>query len=153
MSNSISFNTKFGFISIIEKNSKIIMISFGRLKKTNSSKILENLKIKILNYFSGNKIDNNFLLEINGSNIQKKIWREIQKIPFGSTKSYGQIAKKLNTSSRYVGKVCGQNKHLLFIPCHRVIRSDGQLGGYSGLGGIKLKKNLLNLESKSKKFL
>ena len=54
---------------------------------------------------------------------------------------------KIGTSPRYVGKVCGQNNLLLIIPCHRVIKSDGSLGGFSGLGGIKLKNKLLTLES------
>ena len=67
-------------------------------------------------------------------------------IKYGSTKTYGDIAKILKTSPRYVGNVCGQNNHLLIIPCHRVVRSDGSLGGFLGLGGLKLKKKLLNLE-------
>ena len=72
--------------------------------------------------------------------------KELQKIPYGETNSYGAIAKKIKTSPRYVGNVCGKNKHLLIIPCHRVIRSDGDLGGFSALGGIKLKARLLKLE-------
>ena len=68
------------------------------------------------------------------------------KIKYGKVSTYGKIAKKVGTSPRYVGNVCGQNKLLLIIPCHRVIRSDGKLGGFSGKGGIKLKKRLLNLE-------
>ena len=147
MNNSISFYTDYGFINASEENDNILSIGFGKIKKFKSSKTLEYLKKDINNYFLGKKINWIFSLTIIGSPIQKKIWNEVQKIPFGKTQTYGQIAKKLNTSPRYVGKVCGQNKHLLVIPCHRVIRSDGQLGGYSGLGGIKLKKNLLNLES------
>ena len=61
-------------------------------------------------------------------------------------KSIEKIAKNIKTSPRYVGNVCGQNKHLLIVPCHRVVRSDGSLGGFSGLGGISLKKKLLKLE-------
>ena len=79
--------------------------------------------------------------------MQKKIWNELQKIPYGKTKTYGQIAKKLQTSPRYVGNVCGQNKHMLIVPCHRVIRSDGNLGGFSCPGGVNLKKRLLKLEN------
>ena len=87
-----------------------------------------------------------FKLGIIGSPLQKKIWKELQKIPYGETRSYGFIAKKLKTSPRYVGNVCGQNKHLLIIPCHRVVCSDGSLGGFSGLGGIKLKNKLIKME-------
>ena len=64
----------------------------------------------------------------------------------GETKSYGQIAKKYKISPRHVGKICGQNNLLLAVPCHRVIKSDGSLGGFSSSGGIKLKKKLLEFE-------
>ena len=82
-------------------------------------------------------------------NYKKKIWYELYKIPYGYTKSYGEIARKLNTSPRYVGNVCGQNKYLLVIPCHRVVKSNGELGGFSGLGGIKLKKKLIMIEKQN----
>ena len=78
--------------------------------------------------------------------IQKKIWAELKKIKKGKTKSYGKIAKKYNLSPRHVGKICGQNKLLLLVPCHRVIRTDGSLGGFTSSGGIKLKKRLLDFE-------
>ena len=80
--------------------------------------------------------------------MQKKIWKQLSEIGYGTTKTYGEKAKVLHTSPRYVGNVCGQNNHLLVIPCHRVIRTDGTLGGFSGLGGIKLKQKLLKLEQK-----
>ena len=86
----------------------------------------------------------NFL--VRGNSIQKKVWRELKNIKFGKTKTYGEIAKKYKLSPRHVGKICGQNKLLLLIPCHRVIRADGSLGGFTSLGGIKLKKKLLDFE-------
>ena len=78
--------------------------------------------------------------------IQKNVWNEISKIKYGKTKTYGEIAKKFKLSPRHVGKICGQNKLLLMIPCHRVVCSNGSMGGYSGKGGIKLKKKLLEFE-------
>jgi len=81
-----------------------------------------------------------------GNQIQKKVWLELKKIRPGHTKTYGEIAKKYKLSPRHVGKICGQNKLLLLVPCHRVIRTDGSLGGFSSLGGIKLKKKLLDFE-------
>ena len=85
-------------------------------------------------------------IQISGTLLQKKIWNELSNIPYGSTKSYGEVAAKVKTSPRYVGNVCGQNQHVIVIPCHRVIRSDGNLGGFSGIGGVKLKKKLIDLE-------
>ena len=70
----------------------------------------------------------------------------MKKIRRGKTRTYGKIAKKLGISPRYVGRVCGENKHIIVIPCHRVIRSDGSMGGFSAKGGIKLKKKLLRFE-------
>ena len=61
-------------------------------------------------------------------------------------KDIGEIAKKHKLSPRHVGKICSQNNIVLFIPCHRVIRSDGSMGGFSSNGGIALKKKLLNFE-------
>ena len=147
MEHIISFKTNFGWINAKELDDYVVSVSFGKLNKNNPSKTLNKLKKNIQNYFLGQELVWKFKLKIIGSPLQKKIWKELQKIPYGKTRSYGFIAKKLKTSPRYVGNVCGQNKHLLIIPCHRVIRSDGQLGGFSGLGGIKLKKRLLDLEN------
>ena len=85
-----------------------------------------------------------------GSDLQIKIWKELIKIPYGKTKSYGEIAKAVKTSPRYVGNVCGQNKHILIVPCHRVIRTDGSLGGFSSRGGLSLKKRFLDMENAKK---
>ena len=145
--NSLSFKTRFGWISAFEEKGKIVRIKFGKHKNNNISKNLKSLKIKINSFFNkkNKTIKSNFLIE--GNTIQKKVWRELTKIKIGKTKSYGEIAKKFNLSPRHVGKICGQNKIPLAIPCHRVIRSDGTMGGFSASGGIILKKKLLNFEN------
>ena len=145
--NSLSFKTRFGWISAFEEKGKIVKIKFGKHKNKNISKNLKRLKIKINSFFNkkNKTIKSNFLIE--GNTIQKKVWRELTKIKIGKTKSYGEIAKKFKLSPRHVGKICGQNKIPLAIPCHRVIRSDGTMGGFSASGGIILKKKLLNFEN------
>ena len=150
MKNTISFKSKFGWISASEKNNNILSVSFAKSKNRGKSILLNKLKKNLNNYFSRKtkKINSNILLE--GSNLQVKIWKELIKIPYGKTKSYGEIAKIVKTSPRYVGNVCGQNKHLLAVPCHRVIRTDGSLGGFSSSGGLSLKKRLLNMENAKK---
>ena len=145
--NSLSFKTRFGWISAFEEKGKIVRIKFGKNKNKNVSKNLKSLKIKINSFFGkkNSTIKSNFLIK--GNTIQKKVWRELTKIKIGKTKSYGEVAKKFKISPRYVGKICGQNKNPLVIPCHRVIRSDGTIGGFSSSGGIVLKKKLLNFEN------
>ncbi len=142
----LSFKTQLGWITLEEHNGNILSIKFSKKNNLGKSKRLEKLKKQIINYFLGKTKNISTNIELKGSLLQKNIWLELSKIPYGSTKSYGEIAKKVKTSPRYVGNVCGQNNHLILIPCHRVIRSDGNLGGFSGKGGIKLKKKLLLLE-------
>ena len=150
MKNTISFNTKFGWISATEIDKKITKIQFNKGKKSGVlSKSLINLRRKFISYFQGTTNKIKMPIKITGNTVQKKIWNELKKIPKGKTKSYGNIAKKLKISPRYVGRVCGENKHVLIIPCHRVIRSDGSLGGFSATKGVKLKQRLLEFEKTS----
>ena len=86
--------------------------------------------------------------KLNGTKFQISVWNEIKKIPKGQTKTYKDIALALKKpkSSRAVANACRRNPLLIEIPCHRVIRSDGKLGGYSGKGGINQKIKLLKEE-------
>ena len=146
MEKVLSFNSNFGWISITENNGNIKSVSFNKSNNIGNSKKLIKLKKEIINYFLNKNKTFNTNVELLGTKLQVKIWNELKKISFGKTKSYGEIAKKFNTSPRYIGNVCSKNKHLLIIPCHRVIRSDGKLGGFSAKGGLKLKEKLLKLE-------
>ena len=146
MKKILSFNTRLGWMTAIEQNGKIIELKFMKKKNEGKSPILQRIKKNINDFFSKKAKSFKIPCKIYGSDLQIRIWKELKKIPYGKTKSYGEIAKKVKTSPRYVGTVCGQNKHLLVIPCHRVIRGDGDLGGFSSSGGLALKKRLLNLE-------
>ena len=146
MKKILSFYTRLGWMTAIEQDDKIIELKFMKKKSEGKSLILQRIKKNVNDFFSKKIKSFNFPYKIHGSNLQIRIWRELKKIPYGKTKSYGDIAKIVKTSPRYVGNVCGQNKHLLVIPCHRVIRTDGSLGGFSGSGGLSLKKQLLKLE-------
>ena len=84
----------------------------------------------------------------NGSEFEIKVWNSISKIPRGEVRTYKELAIQINRpkSARAVANACGKNPYPVKIPCHRVIRSDGKLGGYSGKGGTKTKKKLLKNE-------
>ena len=83
-----------------------------------------------------------------GTVFQRKVWEELKKIPLGETRTYKQIAKSIGNpkSARAVANACGKNPYPITIPCHRAVRSDGSIGGYSGAGGRKKKRHLLILE-------
>ena len=85
---------------------------------------------------------------LKGTKFQIKVWKYLIKIPKGSVRTYKQVAIGINrpNSSRAVANACGKNPYSPKVPCHRVIRSDGALGGYSGKGGIKQKLKLLRSE-------
>ena len=83
-----------------------------------------------------------------GTVFQKRVWNELKKIPRGEVRTYKEIAIKIEKpkAARAVANACASNPNPIVVPCHRVIRSDGGLGGYSGPGGIKQKKELLENE-------
>ena len=87
-------------------------------------------------------------LSMKGTKFQIKVWKYLKNIPKGKVKTYKQVAISINRprSARAVANACSKNPYAPIIPCHRVIRSDGSLGGYSGKGGIKTKKILLKRE-------
>ena len=87
-------------------------------------------------------------MKLIGTKFQQKVWTYLRKIPRGSVKTYSQVAKAIGKSLavRAVANAIGKNPYAPKIPCHRVIRSDGSLGGYSGKGGVKTKRFLLEKE-------
>ena len=95
------------------------------------------LKIQDLNY-----------MNLKGTKFQIKVWNYLKKIPKGEVRTYLQVAKAIGKpkAQRAVANAIGKNPYAPKIPCHRVIRSDGGLGGYSGRGGIKKKLRLLRAE-------
>ena len=146
MIKQISIKTKIGWISAYETNGKVFKIKFGKLEKQTKSVILKNFNKNLLEFFDKKTSYIKVPHKIKGNHIQRKVWAELKKIKIGQTKSYGEIAKKFKLSPRHVGKICSQNKLLLLVPCHRVINTNGGLGGFSSLGGIKLKKKILEFE-------
>ena len=87
-------------------------------------------------------------MKMNGTSFQKLVWRELLSIPLGETRTYKQIADAIGKpgSSRAVANACAANPYAPFVPCHRVIRSDGRVGGYSGRGGPEGKLRMLEEE-------
>ena len=99
-------------------------------------------------YFAGKRKDFDLPLNLDGTDFQKNVWNELQKIPYGETISYKTLSERVKgnpKASRAVGNANGKNPVAIIVPCHRVVAHDGSLGGYSL--GLEMKKKLLELES------
>jgi AraC family transcriptional regulator of adaptative response/methylated-DNA-[protein]-cysteine methyltransferase len=97
-------------------------------------------------YFNGREFDPHLSIDIQATAFQWRVWQALRKIPYGETRSYSEIAKAIGKPKavRAVANACARNPVGLVIPCHRVIREDGSLGGYGG--GIERKRALLSHE-------
>ncbi len=146
----LSFKTKLGFISVIENEGYITDITFRKITTQRSTTKLLEVKNQI-KLFLNKKIKKlTFKTKTVGSKTQLKVWNEIKKVRYAKTVSYNFISKKTKIHPRHVGRICGQNRLLLFIPCHRVIKSDGLLGGFSAKRSVKLKSKILKIEELNK---
>lgn len=103
---------------------------------------------QLVEYFEGKREKFDLKFDLDGTVFQKSVWQQIQKIPFGKTVSYGEIARAIRKpqAARAVGGAVGANPVAIFIACHRVMGSAGKLTGYSGGNGLPTKRKLLDLE-------
>ncbi|UCD86128.1 MAG: methylated-DNA--[protein]-cysteine S-methyltransferase [Deltaproteobacteria bacterium] len=109
----------------------------------------EGVQRALKRFFSGKRVDFDFPLDLSPySDFQRRVWEVARTIPYGEVRSYQWVGSKLGNprGGRAVGGALGRNPVPVIVPCHRVIRKDGHLGGFSGPGGIELKRKLLKLE-------
>jgi methylated-DNA-[protein]-cysteine S-methyltransferase len=113
--------------------------------------VLVETERQLSEYFSGKRKTFSIALDMRGTRFQKEVWEALLAIPFGETRSYGQLAKQLGNpqATRAVGAANGRNPLSIIVPCHRVIGSSGKLTGFAG--GLDVKAHLLSLEKRSEK--
>lgn len=141
------FNSPVGILSLFEIDQAVCALEWGRPPEDIPSPFLAEAINQMNDYFDGKRKDFDLTFKPVGTHFQLRLWKSLQEIPFGTVITYGDLAKKLNSSPRAVGMACAQNPIPIFIPCHRVIASDLYLKGYSGEGGIKTKQFLLEHEN------
>ena len=130
-----------------EKLKYIKMLKDEEKMAENGDFAVENAKLQLIEYLSGNRKTFNLPLDIEqGTEFQQKVWKALQDIPYGQTKSYGQIAEEVGSpkGARAVGNAVHENPFLIVVPCHRVIKGDGTIGGFGA--GISVKRNLFAVE-------
>lgn len=150
MINYMDYETGIGVIRLAENNGKICHLDLAEdeTKDWNNQEtaVLKKALAELQEYLEGRRTEFDVPLEPEGTEFQKQVWAELRRVPYGTTASYGEIASRIGRpkASRAVGGAAGRNRILIFIPCHRIIGSDGSLTGFGG--GLPLKKRLLELE-------
>jgi len=155
-----TFSTPLGDFSIaVDANGSVIATAFGGLPElrerfaadevTHDPTRLAPARSEVTEYFTGKRESFTLKLAPSGTAFQQSVWTALQRIPFGETRSYGQLATELGNpgASRAVGRANATNPIALIIPCHRVIGSDGALTGFAF--GEDIKRQLLALERAS----
>ncbi|MFV0517079.1 MAG: methylated-DNA--[protein]-cysteine S-methyltransferase [Aminipila sp.] len=145
------YETQIGKLGIAEEDGYICNVCFDEAELDKGFELKETPAIRqayiaIQEYFQKKRKAFDIPLRPRGTEFQKKVWEELQRIPYGETVSYGHIAKKVDCpkGARAVGMANNKNPIPIFIPCHRVIGSDGKLVGYAG--GLDIKIKLLETE-------
>lgn len=149
--NTFSYKSNVGEIWIVENGTAITKLYFPEEKQPQGIVVQETQLLKrageqLVDYLAGKRKTFDLPLAPKGTEFQQHVWKALQEIPYGETRSYGDIAKRIDNPKAYraVGMSNNKNPLPIFIPCHRVIGTNGKLVGYAG--GLAIKEYLLKLE-------
>jgi len=135
-----------GLVAILWENDNPRRVRLNELVADNKHPVLTETERQLDEYFAGKRKTFSVPLDMRGTRFEKDVWEVLLAIPFGETRSYGQLAKQLGNprATRAVGAANGRNPLSIIVPCHRVIGSSGKLTGFAG--GLDTKAKLLSLE-------
>jgi O-6-methylguanine DNA methyltransferase len=138
------------FADVVEASNILSALErmYGATAIEGSHPIIEELNYQLTEYFDGCRRHFSAPIVMRGTPFQMRVWKALQTIPYGQTRTYGQVAFSIanRKATQAVGKANAQNRHIIIIPCHRVVRQGQSVGGYAG--GARRKEYLLALESK-----
>lgn len=138
-------DTPVGRLGIVEEDGAIVELTWDAVDEGARTPLLEEAVRQLTAYFAGELKEFDLPLAPRGNEFQQSVYRLMNDIPYGETRTYGELAKALDTYGQPIGQACGMNPIPVIIPCHRVLSVNG-LGGYSGKGGVEMKIALLQLE-------
>ncbi|MDP7548706.1 MAG: methylated-DNA--[protein]-cysteine S-methyltransferase [Alphaproteobacteria bacterium] len=140
-----SMHSPIGDLTITCQDGALVALDWGWARDQASTDLLDRARAQLEAYFDGGGETFDLPLRPAGTAFQRRVWSLMEAIPYGEIRSYGAMAKDLNSAARAVGMACGANPIPVIIPCHRVLAANG-MGGYSGDGGVETKVALLRLE-------
>ena len=139
-----------GLTAILWENDRPGRVKLGAMEEAPDHPLLIEAERQIRGYFAGERTSFSVPLDFRGTDFQKSVWAALLTIPFGETRSYGEIARQIGrpSASRAVGAANGRNPISIIAPCHRVIGTNGALTGFAG--GLAAKEALLGMERRVK---
>ena len=143
---SLSFPSPLGPLTLTETQGAITQLHWDDRAGRDETPLLQEARRQLDAYFAKELKQFNLPLNPVGTNFQKSVWEAMDRIPYGQTRTYGEIAKEIDGMPRAVGVACGENPIAIILPCHRVMAAGGKTGGYSGGNGVPHKLQLLVLE-------
>ncbi len=135
-----------GPLALVAEDGALTRLRWGRAAREDVSNLLDRAAAELAAYFAGEPYSFDLPVAPAGTAHDRKVWRAMQDIPPGETRTYGDIARAIGSGAQAVGNACGRNPIPIVIPCHRIVGANGALGGYSGQGGAETKRFLLRLE-------
>jgi methylated-DNA-[protein]-cysteine S-methyltransferase len=138
-------HTQFGSLTLTEEDGALVSVRWGAVPRSDHSPLLARAAAQLDEYARGEREIFDLPLRVTGSGTTRAVCAEMRQIPFGETRTYGDIAKKLGLPAQAVGQACAANPLPILIPCHRVMGAKG-LTGFSGAGGVETKVALLRHE-------
>ncbi|MDR0292042.1 MAG: methylated-DNA--[protein]-cysteine S-methyltransferase [Elusimicrobium sp.] len=149
--NFTAFKTPVGILKVTADGNEITEVGFAAREGCSADKLpscLKDAKKQLLEYFDGKRKSFNLPLKFPAGTgaFRLKVWKEMGRVPYGKTVSYGELSAKAGNSkaARAAGGACNKNPFMIILPCHRIVGADGGLTGYAG--GLNVKKYLLNME-------
>jgi methylated-DNA-[protein]-cysteine S-methyltransferase len=135
-----------GLVAVLWENDCPTRVRLNEMAENDQHPVLVETERQLDEYFAGKRKEFSVALDMSGTGFQKDVWEALLAIPFGETRSYGQLAKQLGNprATRAVGAANGRNPVSIIVPCHRVIGSSGKLTGFAG--GLDVKAHLLSME-------
>ncbi len=163
MTREAIFKTQWGWCGVVEGKRGIMQVILPEVREDlvrarirsrypgsqEGGKGTEGVQRALKRYFSGKRVDFDFPLDLSPySDFQRRVWEVVRTIPYGEVRNYQWVGCRLGDSrgGRAVGGALGRNPIPVIIPCHRVVRKDGRLGGFSAPGGIEFKRRMFELE-------
>jgi methylated-DNA-[protein]-cysteine S-methyltransferase len=142
----LTITSPVGALTLTEEKERLVGLDWSRIPGGEETPLLREARRQLEAYFAGRLRTFGLPLALAGTPFRRGVWAAMQRIPYGETRSYGELALELGSAPRAIGGACGKNPIAIIVPCHRILASGRRLGGYSGGSGGASKRIILTLE-------